>query len=199
MKVSASSQIDYLRENLSKLASVHEPLWHPLGFVSCVIRDEPGRSVVRVHCWPKDERRPKRPDWPIHTHVYDLSSLVLAGRVRDLQYGTKSGDEYAIYSVSYEKDGSAISSTGRDTSLILQADHYHSTGEEYFVPAGSFHQTYVPQDESAITLVAQSNFQRTTPLVLGFYGSRAEPYNREGFDKTFFWKQVEQAVFSCKK
>jgi hypothetical protein len=194
MKINASSQVDYLRENLSKLATDCQPLWHPLGFVSCVIRDEPRDRLVRVHYWPKDERRTKNPDWPIHTHVYDLSSLVLMGRVRDMQYRKKRGSEYAVYSVSYKDSDSSISRTGQDLSIELSVDQYHVAGQEYLVPVGSFHQTMVPPDESALTLVVLSNFQDKAPLVLGQPGNQSYPYNRIAFDRGTFWRTVEHTI-----
>lgn len=194
MKTDASTQVDFLRENFSVLAASCQPLWHPLGFVSCVIRDEPRCLVVRVHYWPKHERRTKNPDWPIHTHVYDLSSLVLMGRVRDVQYREKSGSEYAVYSVSYKDADSSIGRTDRDLSIELSVDQYHVAGEQYFVPVGSFHQTMVPSDETALTLVALSSFQDKVPLVLGQPGDQSYPYNRIPFDQETFWSTVEQAL-----
>ena len=193
MRIRASSQIDYLRDNISTLTKTCEPFWHPLGFVSCVIRDEPD-CRVRVHYWPKGERRPKKPDWPIHTHVYDLSSLVLMGRVRDMQYREKIGSDFSVYSVSYSGDDSSITNVRRKLSVDLLVNQYHVAGEEYSIPVGSFHQTYVPEEESAVTLVALSNFQHTEPLVLGTPGDQSYPYIRTPFDNTRFWTCVDKAV-----
>jgi hypothetical protein len=193
MRISASSQLAYLRENLFHLSCTCVPLWHPLGFVSCLVRSELDHFAVRVHYWPKNERRPKRPDWPIHTHVYDLSSLVLMGRVRDVQFREKTGLEHAVYSVSYDGDDSAISDTGQHLSIEAQIDDYHSVGEEYFVPKGTFHCTYVSRTEFALTLVALSNFEKASPLVLGQSGRESEPYGRQPFDKEVFWHHVHEA------
>lgn len=86
MKAEFSDTLNFLHENLENFSSTLVPLWHPLGFVSCVIDELPSSHVVRVHYWPKSQRRVKNPDWPIHTHTYRLRSLVLAGEVRDIQY-----------------------------------------------------------------------------------------------------------------
>ena len=101
MKTEASSFVPYLASDLPHLRRTCTPLWHPLGFVSCVIKDDANEATVRVHYWPKGERRVKNPDWPIHTHTYDLSSFILAGRIRDLQYRVRSGEALTVYEVSY--------------------------------------------------------------------------------------------------
>lgn len=194
MKISASSQLAFLRENLLSFAETCTPLWHPLGFVSCEILNDPGNIIVRVHYWPKGERRTKNPDWPIHTHVYDLSSLVLMGRVRDQQFREKQGSEYAVFSVSYSGENSAISWTGRNVAAELLVDEYHAAGEEYTVSVGTFHQTHVPQEETAATLVVQSNFQHSDPLVLGQASDQKYPYDRLPFDREQFWTSVSKAT-----
>lgn len=196
MTIRVLSQIEYLRQNFSKLADTCVPLWHPLGFISCQIRNEPGYCTARIHYWPKGERRPKQPDWPIHTHAYDLSSLVLIGRVRDMQYRERKGSQYTVYAVSYVGDDSSIVSTGRTLAIETCVDQYHAQGEEYRVPIGSFHQTYVSKNESAVTIVALSNFQRTDPLVLGHPSRESYPYARMSFDKDIFWKRIDQAIGS---
>jgi len=116
------------------------------------------------------------------------------GRVRDVQYREKSGSEYAVYSVSYKDADSSIGRTDRDLSIELSVDQYHVAGEQYFVPVGSFHQTMVPSDETALTLVALSSFQDKVPLVLGQPGDQSYPYNRIPFDQETFWSTVEQAL-----
>src|SRR4051794_32516353 len=107
MKIEAASFIAYLSKEIPLLEVTCAPLWHPLGFVSCVIKESKGDHVVRLHYWPKGERRVKNPDWPIHTHSYHLSSYVLCGVVRDLQYQRSSGDR-SIYAVKYFEGGSEI-------------------------------------------------------------------------------------------
>ena len=196
MMIKASSQLPYLRENISELTSTCQPLWHPLGFVSCVIRSEKNSFITRIHYWPKFERRTKNPDWPIHTHVYDLSSQILDGRVRDIQYRLKDGADYAIYSVCYSGENSALNFTNEHTSIEKVIDAVHEAGEEYTVAIGSFHQTRVPFDESAVSLVVLSNFVNFTPLVLGTLREKFFPYSRVKFDKLTFWNRIGDIIRS---
>ena len=194
MKIEASSHLSYLRENISQIAKSCQPLWHPLGFVSCIIGKEKNGSITRIHYWPKCERRAKTPNWPIHTHIYDLSSLILEGRLRDIQYRLIPGCDYAIYSVSYSGEDSVINLTGGRTSIKIETDEVRQKGEEYTVPIDFFHQTIVPFDESAITLVVLSNFEDSKPLVLGGYGEKSYPYERVEFNKVEFWSRIKETI-----
>lgn len=198
MRTSAKAHLEFVRENALTLRNSCEALWHPLGFVSCVLKGTPSDVVVRLHYWPHDERRPKKPDWPIHTHVYDLSSFIIDGRVRDIQYRAKEGREYSVFSVSYVQKGSSVDPSKAMMSLDVSTDEYHSVGQEYFIPVGTFHQTLVPEGQSAITLVVQSNFQKSRPLVLGNATEDAEPYSRETYDKEQFWTKIEAGLSRLK-
>lgn len=174
-----------------------QPQWHPLGFVSCVILRETDGSTVRVHYWPKSERRVKNPDWPVHTHTYQLSSLVLAGRLFDIQYQRSSGTSQVIYEVNYYDGGSSIARTSETISLSIEFEKERSVGEQYSVERGVFHETRVAFDESALTLVALSEFKENLhPLVVGSNKAESYPYDRTSFDREEFWSQVETSLIS---
>ena len=194
MKIEARSQLPYLRENIDRIASSCQPLWHPLGFVSCVIRNESEKYITRIHYWPKSKRRPKTPNWPIHTHTYHLSSYILDGRVRDIQYRLKDGTEYAVYSVSYSGENSEIVPTKELASVEKLVDVFQEKGEEYSILTGFFHQTKVPLHESATTLVVLSNFVSAKPFVLGTPGEKTYSYERARFDKLAFWSRIANLI-----
>ena len=194
MTIDIDSQLQYLRKNFSKVALTCQPLWHPLGFVSCVIRKEKRKFTTRIHYWPKHERRTKNPDWPIHSHVYHLTSRILKGRVRDIQYRLRDGSDYAIYSVQYSGEDSVINFTNRQTSVEKTIDKIHELGEEYSVSIGSFHQTQVPMGESVISLVVLSSFVDSNPLVLGTLEEQSYRYDRAEFDKSTFWTRIREVI-----
>lgn len=194
MKAEASDLLVFLRDNLRALSSDVVPLWHPLGFVSCVIDEVPDKYVARVHYWPNGERRVKNPDWPIHTHSYTLSSLVLDGCVRDLQYRRTEGDEWCVYSVNYFNGGSEINRTGESIDLITNLDELRSAGDQYQVARGIYHQTQVPINQSAVTLVLLTNHGSDAPKVLGSALANRYPYDRIPFEANRFWGAVEEAM-----
>jgi hypothetical protein len=188
------TRIAWLREHLHDLTGL-QPFWHPLGFVSCLLhRDD--RETLRLHYWPANNRRPKTPNWPIHTHIFDLESTILAGRVRDRQYRLVNGNAYTEYAVRYNEIHSTIVPTDQQTDVVLSCDVVWPTGATYCVPVGTFHETVIGIADEALTLVACTNFRSADPLVLGRAGDVAYPYQREAFDSSQFWSRVKLAVAS---
>jgi len=194
MQTDILDSFDFLKNNLERLASKVVPLWHPLGFVSCVVNESPGKYVTRAHFWPLGERRVKNPDWPIHTHTYALKSLVLSGAVRDLQYRVVPGDQWCVYSVNYYEGGSEIVRTSENVNAVIEVDEMRHAGKQYEVPQGVFHQTQVAHDQAAVTVVVLSNYGAEAPKVLGTKQAEKYPYDRIEFDPGLFWKAVREAV-----
>jgi hypothetical protein len=194
MKTDAITYLDFLEENLTSLSSDCQPLWHPLGFSSCIIKSDVPDQVLRVHFWPQGERRTKNPDWPIHTHCYKLSSLILQGKICDIQYTQHEGDDFVVYEVTYDNGNSKITNSGRRISISESTNLIRETGCQYTVPREVFHQSQVSFDSSAVTLVSLCNMTDDKPLVLGINGDDSYPYERKPFSKDYFWNAVKTAI-----
>jgi hypothetical protein len=190
----AKTFVQWFRQNVSRLRESVIPLWHPLGFVSCVLDEARPEYVIRAHYWPVGERRVKQPHWPIHTHSYFLSSYVLAGTIRDRQYRSTDAPQYTVYSVDYYQGGSRVINTGRQIGLQVERDLLWACGETYEVKTNVFHRTDVAISESAVTLVALSDFTADAPLVLGEDLESSYSYNRVEFDGVAFWRAVEESL-----
>ncbi|EUJ11162.1 hypothetical protein Meth11DRAFT_2002 [Methylophilaceae bacterium 11] len=192
MKVEAEYFLPYLKNNICELELKCIPLWHPLGFVSCIIHEVSNLFTVRIHYWPENVRRVKNPDWPIHTHSYFLSSHILNGELTDIQYEQYEAEEYSIFSVNYYKGGSEIHLTNKKTGVKETIHTRRLGGESYSVSKGVFHQTNVEIDKTALTLVALSEFSEEPPLVLGnSVAQNSYPYDRVIFEPEIFWREVK--------
>lgn len=196
MKINARDNVHFLLENIDRLAVSVQPLWHPLGFASCVIKEVVGEVILRVHYWPQNERRTKNPDWPVHTHSYTLSSLVLHGNIEDIQYETTEGDEFALYQGTYFNGDSEINRLGRRVRISECISKTHVKGGQYRVERGVFHQSSVKLSESAVTFVALSESTTDAPLVLGGDGEHKYPYDRTPFNQEIFWSAVRESIES---
>ena len=194
MKIDARASFDFLIQNIENFSSTIQPLWHPLGFSSSIIKNKQEGQTLRVHFWPPDERRTKNPDWPIHTHAYALSSLILAGQLTDIQYDVDAGDEYNVYSVAYSNGHSEIFRTNGGLKIISKKSAIRSAGEQYRVERGVFHQSFVEFGRSTVTLVALSEHSDEAPLVLGRAEAGSYPYDRTPFDRELFWSAVRRAL-----
>ncbi|GAB4125767.1 MAG: hypothetical protein Tsb0027_24950 [Wenzhouxiangellaceae bacterium] len=194
MLTSLADLVERCRGELGDLENCVTPLWHPLGFVSCEIYRFPSGGVARVHFWPRGLRRTKNPDWPIHTHSYALQSRVLAGQVRDIQYRAEPSGNGRIYTVEYSEGGSRVVKSDRTVQLAKTVDEIRVAGSEYSVPQGTFHQTRVHEEETALTIVLLSNHTSDPPEVVGTDEQNAYPYDRIPFDKDAFWEAVRSGM-----
>jgi hypothetical protein len=194
MRADFPSLIGELMGNLDNLKNGLQPQWHPLGFVSCVVPLKAIEGTIRLHYWPSHERRVKNPDWPIHTHSYKLTSLVLKGWVCDVQYKAIPGNDFTIYEVSYNACGSEIIRTSATVSLDEVENIRREAGAVYVVERGRLHQTQVPMENSAVTIVHLNEHGSEAPKVLGSREADKYPYVRENFPKFDFWKVVEEAM-----
>lgn len=195
MKTNASDHLPYLLGNLDLVERESTPLYHPLGFVSCLVpcaRD----MILRLHFWPEGERRYKNPLWPIHTHNYRLSSFVVAGEVIDVQYDAEISEFGAevIYEVEYSGEDSKISESARKCFLTEARRNILKSGDSYQVERGIFHQSEVEQGRSAVTFVCLTDKGAENPLVVGEPTGRVFPYERVRYDKDLFWRHVRSGL-----
>lgn len=146
--------------------------WHPLGFVHAeIFRNDAGTR--RLHIWLANDRRPKLPNWPIHTHVFDLESRIIFGEVQDTRFkvsATESNDESTkrLYEVNYSSTSSRLVPTTTLVHAVEKTRQHFVAGESYRVPAEEFHSSHVPLRNTAVTLASATLLPDTSaPLVLG--------------------------------
>lgn len=172
-----------------------QPLWHPLGFVGCFL--SPARDTsVRIHYWPKGERRPKQPHWPIHTHAFGLTSTVLLGAVTDRRYATREGANFAPYGIDYIDDEGRESRLAEGNGLLEATcveEQTYQAGASYHVPMNTFHTSDVRLDDEAVTIVTVSKVQSSGCIVLGAPRTETVGYERSPFDRDLFWRKVANA------
>ncbi|MET4678840.1 hypothetical protein [Stenotrophomonas rhizophila] len=199
MKPDARDYLGYLRSIISDCSKSVVPLYHPLGFVSCVLPSVEEGIILRVHYWPKYDRREKAPSWPIHTHNFRLSSCVIEGEVENIEYqvvdGVRGGGLRAlnVYNVRYDGEHSKIVDSGDLVHIMVASDFVHTEGMSYVVEKGEFHESVVPTGVRAITLACLTEKGSETPFVLGDISGGDFSYEREEFDPGEFWSVVAEA------
>jgi hypothetical protein len=141
---------------------------HPLGFVHGeVISGED--AAVRLHIWDSTERTVQEPRWMIHTHIFELKSIVLVGSLSNRMYGWTDGGPHPnakLYQITYNGNHSCLEATAREgiCEQISSLDVCRS--ELYTVKCGEFHNTFVPEQAYTATL-ALTIKRPGTPLVVG--------------------------------
>lgn len=85
--------------NPSKISEVaNNSYTHPLGFEKYVIATLPTGEALRLHYWPANY---KHTDEDIHSHCASFESTVLIGKMRSEIFDLMHGDEFNLYSYSF--------------------------------------------------------------------------------------------------
>jgi hypothetical protein len=157
---------------------------HPLGFIHSVIHREQD-IALRIHIWESKSRVMQQPHWPIHTHVFDLQSTVIVGRVTNHTYSWLEGDSdpaHRLYEATLADGESRLTATGRLGNFTRTSSELINCGGSYAVARSVFHQTIVSQGAFAATL-ARTHNHPGNPLVAGEVNSKAlYPFQRAELD-----------------
>lgn len=143
---------------------------HPLGFVHAALNDSEDMAL-RFHIWKPGFRQVQQPSWLIHTHTFELTSLILFGELSNSVYrwndnsNTGTGDKQ-IYEAHYQNGLSQISRTDRTGSIHLEDSIEATKGSQYTVPLRQFHETTVAIDTFAATIAVAKKYGGN-PLIVG--------------------------------
>jgi hypothetical protein len=163
------------RAEMGDLLAATPMVHHPLGFLQLRLAEVAGR-VVRLHLWHADHYEPSMPYWPIHTHLYSLTSYVLQGAVQQMDYtadATAAEPTHRIYELEYKDSGSTRRPTTATVRLALTGAEIHHAGSGYDIPDGSFHQTS-PFVTPGLTLVVSGYPTGVPAKVIGDLDSHTE-------------------------
>lgn len=171
-----------------------EPLWHPLGFVSCILKEEKD-EIIKLHYWPKGERKTKVPNWPIHNHAYDIESTILYGEIKNIFYTISESGPYKVYEVIYDKKNSYLKEKilGK-VNLNKKSELISKKGDSYTIKKHNFHESIIPLNQETLTLVRKTNFTKTAPRVISSKYEKKSPeyYHRSEFNKDLFFRKVNE-------
>lgn len=141
---------------------------HPLGFVHGeLVGDE--HVAMRLHIWDAIERATQEPRWFIHTHIFDLKSIVLTGSLTNHLYEwseTELNADKRLYRITYAGDVSRLEATGHLGRCEPISSEEVNTSQMYTVDCGEFHNTFVPEGAFTATIALTSKHPGT-PLVVG--------------------------------
>jgi GrpB-like predicted nucleotidyltransferase (UPF0157 family) len=169
-----------------------QPLWHPLGFVSCTLISTDSWAL-KIHLWPKNDRKPKTPNWEIHDHLFHIDSRVLKGTIRNIMFKETQGTSLEHYTALYNEKNSVLTPVGKFCDVQVHSDVELRAGSRYIMESGEFHQGHVKNDNLTVTLVLKSKKIAGAPRILGkpgLSGADLSPYNREFYPKDKFWSAV---------
>ncbi len=148
--------------------SSYSATWHPLGFL--VVRLGLATSgQLRLHIWISAERPIQLPNWPIHTHMFELHSHILVGTVTNEWYDVRSGPSgrSRLYEVGYEGTSSTMKATPAYVDCLQSLRESFVPGNRYVVDRNQYHATNVTDGIFAATIVVAASPIQTPPMVVG--------------------------------
>jgi hypothetical protein len=151
---------------------------HPLGFL--IANVSAWEMTMRLHVWHPSQGGPVDSDYLIHSHVFELNSRVLCGSLRNVIYDVRESvaGTREIYRVTYAGDSSILEPTQVYATADKVDTQTWAKGESYSFPAGSYHETVVPDDELCATLVLPIPTSMKAPSVLGPRGGGRRVFER---------------------
>jgi hypothetical protein len=142
--------------------------WHPNGFVVFRIGDAGRLGQLRLHVWPEGDRRGVAEHPEIHSHNWDLASLVLAGTyVDDLYAFDDDAERFYAHAVSYDGGGDSLTPTGERVGLRRNTRREVAAGSFHFIPAGMPHRTHIEPGKLVVTLVVMGPLRPLAMVVAG--------------------------------
>lgn len=140
-------------------------------------------------------RRPKKPNWPIHNHRFDVISTVVSGLLEDHRFEFEDVENgHRLFDVKYDGANSKLVPVGVSGLMKPVSSSLARMGTQYTIPAGKFHSTFVPMNCRTITIVQCVNFQDIAPSVYADTLGEPSDYVRLGYDRSEFWSQIGEAM-----
>lgn len=148
------SEVAELRlAELFAAGNLPEGFLHPYGFFVIHVARFEDSSAIRLHLWPPGDRARQEPEWPLHSHVWDLRSIVLTGRLRHVVWRLVPGSDYRLYEVGYSDTASDLVRTESLWSAEKVVDEEVGSGRSYELKSDLFHSIDAPNDMLSASLV----------------------------------------------
>lgn len=183
-----------------------KPRVHPNGFVQLDITPK-----KRLHIWGHPDIPKQKVAMPIHDHVYGFRSLVLGGRLVNINYeADPDGNEFDIWQPKKHRGmgGGAIEPTGErcgirplSTEVVVAKDNPDDgspTRHFYDMPPWVLHETFVP--EPTITLIDKDgatldqNPDGPAPKMLVPAGRDPDVFSRFALDEAELWRIIDEVL-----
>lgn len=164
------------------LSDPGEGKWHPNGFAVFHLGDLEGLGRLRLHLWPRGLRIALEGQPAIHSHPWDLCSLVIAGCYRDTLYRVREFDvdgpgRLRGFDVRFGRsgEGDTVYPLERWYEVAVSDERTIMEGNSHQVAAGVLHESPIPLDSFVATLLITSEVVDMSKLLLigdGKFGQR---------------------------
>lgn len=200
--LSYSDIIDALIETTNMLcAQGIEVQSQPNGFMRLALEGQKNAEEgLFLHIWLNELPCQKY----LHTHVFHLTSRVIKGKIKDMQYSPEfnSDGKYQLVTSQCTEDSCLIQDRISKVNMKLIRTLYASTNDIYEMSKKSFHISYLcDSTPSAITLMKKSDIENESPILAIPIGTHipTKAFNRKQINQDFAWKTIKKLLLECRK
>lgn len=165
------------------LSEPQDGSWHPNGFAVFHFGEVPSLGRLRLHVWPRRLRVALKGQPAIHSHPWELCSLVIAGSYRDALYKAREFDKGGSCRLQGFNLQSGIAGEGDLAAPVpmwyevtVVKERTVVEGSFHYLPAGVLHTAEIPDDQFAATLLITG--ETIDPKKLLLIGSPEFPATR---------------------
>ena len=146
-----------------------QAIMHPLGF-TCIKLYRSASWGLCMHIWRSQEIPPDLITTPIHSHSWDLSSQVVCGSLENIEVyviDDPPSPTHRVVEITSNGDTDLIQPTQRLVRCALTESVHIEAGENYCLPAGTFHVSRSRAIGLTATLLLASHRKAAPELALG--------------------------------
>lgn len=179
------------------------PRLHPNGFIQY---DLDAACTARLHVWPAVPLQAQKTRHPIHDHVFDMQSTILAGRLRNVLYKALPLDDFAAECAQFEtyRMYRATRITKDDTVLAPADEKLYAVvstvsedcepGDTYSMQQGVLHDS-VPDGLTCTLMYKLSTYTEYRPVVAVPASVKPDnDYRRETTNENELWRHIYLAL-----
>ena len=167
--ISLTDRRNIVSEMLDRLDQV-AVMRHPLGFIHFDVGSMgEGISVpLRFHVWTGMSLAWSDPLGKSHDHVWNLTSLVVAGALTDsaLVFEEAAQGNERIVEIVYSEDGNQAESNGQRVVSREISKQLVEAGSVYRVSANAFHRTDIVELPTATLVIARPGSPAARPRII---------------------------------
>ena len=156
-------------EEMATRPSSFEAVWHPVGFIHVNLGESNGAGL-RLHLWTSIPEEHTGLGWPIHDHIWSLTSYVICGTIKNYLYDVQpnpSVPSHRIYAVKYDGRINYLEATEELISYAVATEETVPQGRIYRVEPGQFHSSEAVKNQLVATLVLAEKTETKSPRVVG--------------------------------
>lgn len=154
---------------------------HPLGFTCVQLYRDAGWGLC-LHVWTSGDLPPELTTSPVHAHSWDLASQVVCGQLDNVVMRVSDSvfaPTHRVLEITSAQGTDTIRPTARLVSCRRDGLTRVGPGQNYSLPAGTFHLSRPDMARPAVTLLLAEDREQSPELALGRLDTAGHSVSRQ--------------------